>query len=405
MKISFRLIIGVLIWLSLSGCQHGKLTADDRKECPYNGAIDRASREHFDPESEPRPSKSPIVKVIEFTEEGELHDRCQWSDAIFEIRGGNQRIAKDKKSKFVVIYVHGWKHNAEESDSDLKNFTSWIKNMSDKGAENTDVVGIYVSWPGQSIPLPIFDNLTFWGRKGAADRVSIGGNFSKFLSAVENVRRQRKNDDDFIVGIGHSFGARILFSAASPIILHELQTHHPGERFGIYKPFKGVLDFTILLNPAFDAARYTAFDSTRRWQEKFHQRQQPILLSIATENDYATRFAFPLGQLIGTRWHEREKITLGNYTNYTTHEIKISSESKFSSEYEDNWYSHFCSNNVCLERTRADDRATSPFLVAKTNSSIIDGHNGIWGETIQSFVADFLRKIRQESRMVVSEKD
>jgi hypothetical protein len=407
----FLLTVLFVTALQLTACQHyglGPRTDITQYECPRDKAIDRESGAFFDPGSKDRPSTVPIVKVVEFTNEGEVHDRCQWSDVLYEVRGTKDREndvrgAKDnetstKRSKFVVIYVHGWKHNASKDDTDLDHFQQWIKRLSESRSENEDVVGIYVSWPGQSIDIPIINNLTFWGRKGSADRVSAAANFSKLLSSIVSISRARNNPNDFIVGIGHSFGARILFSGVSPLLLHEVQTHHPGIRLGTYGAFKGILDLTVLLNPAFEATRYTAFDSIRRWQENVHSRQQPILLSISTNNDYATQYAFPIGQVIGTRWHERERTTLGNYNNYTTHRLQMVDSSKTANEQQNFWFDHFCNPRICLSRSEDKRQPGNPFLVAATDASIIDGHNGVWDDLFLDWLAEFIRKVKAQSQ-------
>lgn len=391
--------------LQLAGCQQygsGIRTDIPENECPFDKGIDRTSRTFFDPETRERPSSVPIVKVVDFTNVGEVYDRCQWSDVLYEVRGGVDLEAARKRSKFVVIYVHGWKHNSSKDDTDLSHFTQWIKKLSESRGADEDVVGVYVSWPGQSIDIPIIDNLTFWGRKGAADRVSTAANFSKLLSSIESVRRQRKNSNDFIVGIGHSFGARILFGGVSPLLLHELQIHHPGSRAGTYKTFKGILDLTVLLNPAFEATRHTAFDSSRRWQEAFHSNQQPILLTISTNNDYATKFAFPIGQFFGTRWQARERTTLGNYSEYTTHKLQIASTSKEDTEQKNIWYDDFCEGNLCLSRFEGDRQPGNPFLIATTDASVINGHNGVWDHKLQDWLAQFIRKVKAESKVLQS---
>ncbi len=113
-------------------------------------------------------SKSGIVRVIRLTDDGEFADRCELTDAIYEIRNPRQ-------PELIVWYIHGWKHNAKGNDSDLREFESLIKELVGQqeqlGESGRHVVGIYVGWDGAVGPA-LLQNLTFWRRKRAADRIS-----------------------------------------------------------------------------------------------------------------------------------------------------------------------------------------------------------------------------------------
>lgn len=376
----------LILSASLSGCLSRDMDAGDQYECGYMKGIDPATGKYFDPETTVRPSPKPIVKRVEFTDEGEVVDRCQWSDALYEVRG--KPSVKQRNSKLVILYVHGWKHDGDPDDEDLHHFTQFIKvldGLESVRVQRRDVVGIFLSWPGKALNVPAMDNLSFWSRKGGADRVSTAGNVTKFISSVSNVSRQQGSQSDFVVGVGHSFGARILFSSVAPVLLHALAMSHPGERFGTYSEVRGSVDLTVLLNPAFEASRFTAIDASRRPQERFSNAQQPILISISTENDSATRLAFPLGQVMGTRWKQRERTTLGNYEPYRTHHLL---QATAPSPIGGVWYDNFCQQSLCL--VRDDPVAGYPFLVAKTDSNVLDGHNGIWSTSFQKWLASFI---------------
>jgi hypothetical protein len=69
--------------------------------------------------------------------------------------------------------------------------------------------------------------------------------------------------DEFIA-IGHSFGARMLYSATAQTLISQTARAHPGYNGGTYSSVTGDADAVILLNPAFEAARYTALDDFAR---------------------------------------------------------------------------------------------------------------------------------------------
>jgi len=390
------LFLLVAIW-TISGCATRPLEADLRRECPYMGGIVRETGEKFDPETVARPSPSPILKALELTDEGELADRCQFSDLLYEVKFQSQK-APDKP-KLIVIYIHGWKHDGSLDDTDwlaFKNVITTLTQQENTRALTHEVIGVYVAWPGLATNLPIATELSFWGRKRAADRISQAGNITRLIGALNNVRCQRDNPRDFIVGIGHSFGARILYSATSQLLLYELQVQHPGNRGGIYGNIQGPTDLTVLLNPAFEASTYTALDSARRWQESFSiKTQQPVLLTISTTNDWATKVAFPIGQWIGLDWHERQLTTIGNYNDYFTHRLGPVTDNLHQRTNTDLWYDNYCDSGLCLARTD-ELQPGNPFLVATTDKNVLDGHNGIWKEYFTNWLTGFIRDAEEK---------
>lgn len=394
---SISALIVLLILIISAGWISRPVEADMRRVCPMDGGT-RPDGTKFDPGSEARPSDHPI-KIIDFTDQGELADRCQWSDFLLEFRD-------TAKPVFVVIYVHGWKHDGRPKDEDLQEFTNLIDTVQKQFKESRHVVGAFFAWPGLAGLSPIGENLSFWNRKTAADRVSISGNVAKLLAAVNSIRCQRENIRDMVVAIGHSFGARILFSSVSYAVLHDSQMKHPGSRGGMYGRISGAADLTILVNPAFEASRYSSIDSLRRPLETFDEAQQPVLLTVSTTGDYATRFAFPAGQIISGRWHERERTTLGNHPDFSTHVISRKTvETDAPAGDPSWWYDKFCHRGICLERTASEKdqlNPGNPFIVARTDTSIIEDHSKIWTDTFVNWITAFV--LRTEQGLTVNGK-
>ena len=390
-------LLCTVFMLALAGCTHTPTDADISTSCERLLPTSRWTGP--DPYDIARPSPSPIVRKLDLSDNGELMDRCQWTDILVEIRGGPSLASGKDRSKFVVFYVHGWKHNSAPADTDLSNFTALIAALSHaKRDSGQDVVGVFIGWPGASSPIPGLKNLTFWGRKSAADRAIAVANVTKLLGAAANIKRLRRDPKDFITAIGHSFGARILFSSVAPVLLHNQSMAHPGSE-GIYDVFYGAANLTILLNPAFEASRFSAFNSNRRTEEQYNRAQEPTLLTISTSNDYPTKFAFPAGQILTGRWTERERTTLGNYDGYVTHRLERTG-SPGRRDTDTRWFDHFCDTSMqghggealCLTRTAPEKQPGNPFLVAKTDGAILDGHNGIWKDTFQTWLIKFIEE-------------
>jgi len=168
-------------------------------------------------------SPSGTVRVIRLTDDGEFANRCELTDVIYAIRNV-------ERPEIVVWYIHGWKHNADEPDPDLKSFTKLIKELNEqqlqlKEQDRRHVVGVYVGWDGAVGPVPL-QNLTFWNRKRTADTISQSSVLTKIFAATKYAREQRRVEltardptiaRDLTIMIGHSFGARILHNATSQL--------------------------------------------------------------------------------------------------------------------------------------------------------------------------------------------
>ena len=68
------------------------------------------------------PSDDPVIKLIEFTDQGEFKRRCQFTNLMAELK------ASENKNRTIILYVHGWKHNS--TSPDFEAFTTQIEELS-----------------------------------------------------------------------------------------------------------------------------------------------------------------------------------------------------------------------------------------------------------------------------------
>jgi len=215
--------------------------------------------------------------MIRLTNLGEFVERCELTDVLYELNWGRDdqvghpHAEFDPKApklpKLAVLYVHGWKHDASKNDQNRVEFESLIDRLREKHKTDKYVVGIYVTWNAKAdLPEPL-ESLSFWVKKADADRISQGGAVTKIVSSIGAVIKQ--NGHDQFIALGHSFGARMLYSATAQSLVNQTEFSHPGYNGGHYKPFRGTADSVILLNPAFEASRYTVLDDLTRSGEKF----------------------------------------------------------------------------------------------------------------------------------------
>lgn len=400
-QVSFKLVVLCSALLATGGCVFSPRADDSQWECPPGRP--------FDPDKLSYPSPSPVLKVIELTDQGALVNRCQWTDALYELRGygGSAQTPQPppRQPVMTVMYIHGWKHNASEKTGDRRRFMGVLEMLDQHERASTKqprrVVGIYVAWPGKTTGVPGIEELTFWSRQRAADRISQSGIVTKLVGSINSVRRQRAEPRDFTVFIGHSFGARVLYTGTSQVILHDVQMQHPGQVDAVYGTVRGPADLMILLNPAFGASAYTALDSIRRAKEHFwkpgdaSRGQLPLLLTISADNDWATSNAFPLGQWLTLNWHKTDATTLGNWKEYVTHDLVPGSEPRLLRSSLP-WYDTFCYGRACLVRREGDRQLGNPFLVARSGPPLLNGHNGIWDSEFVQWLGGFIFELDRQ---------
>src|SRR6266516_6547295 len=108
------------------------------------------------------------VAYLEIDEQGAFQDRSQVERAL-------ALVGEGRKPKYVVVFVHGWFHNAGADDPNVQRFKCALNNLQsidDNAGE--EVVGIYVGWRGESWSLPLVRYATFWDRKNTSDEVGRG---------------------------------------------------------------------------------------------------------------------------------------------------------------------------------------------------------------------------------------
>ena len=200
---------------------------------------------------------------------------------------------------YVVAYVHGWRHNAELRDGDIRKFRRLLaysraalntRCIADGSYCNAAVTGIFVGWNGQRVKEGPSDEtpdqgaptglesigpaLTFWDRWDVSCRLGGGRrncdgqvpkNFSsplrKVLKAVQGELRLRQGDpqaDKFLV-FGHSMGGNMLAEMVRAEAVAKVNAHVPGQRM---TPLIG--DLVVLLNPAAEAAAWVGIQRAER---------------------------------------------------------------------------------------------------------------------------------------------
>ena len=357
------------------------------------------------------------LSFVEFDEFGNFFSRKQLSDAL-----GRAKTASQAGST-ILVFVHGWHHDARPGDSNVRSFNELVSKV--RKASGSKALGIYVGWRGETIDsnYAIADVasmlLTFWGRKDAAHSVGYGGGVSELISELASIRAQ--NPSSRLVIMGHSFGGVVLYSSVAQLLQQGIASDSTTP-FGGNSEISQVADTVILLNPALEAMKLRPLYEMAQARE-FAQKKAPRLVILTTTGDWATRYTFPVGRSISTifdrhdlRESRSQNLTaIGHYVPYVTHQLTPDEcQPQTSVKLAENLdMAELCFQGAdkrlllkrcdvagdCLKISgpshfipKRSAGATGlistrfPIMNIRTTNAVVEGHNGIWGESVQSFI-------------------
>ena len=320
------------------------------------------------------------LAVVEFDDQGRCYARAQM-EAVGARIGNWMTVERDA---IIVVFVHGWKHDARTDDANLLSFQEvlekTVKLEADQssriGVAARSVLGVFVGWRGMSLfdRFGLSDNLTFWDRQEAGRRVSTGS-VRELLGRFRHYHNHRKDKGGaplFIV-VGHSFGGMIVYSALAQSLIEaaSVPADEVTPRFA---------DLVLLVNPAIEGARYLPiYDLTQvRTFAGRTSAQPPVFICATASNDWATGLAFPIGNAFSLLTEsyldrrERQAMinTIGHLPWLKTHDL--------SSDIGPAGYA----------LTPSPAATQHPFWVVGATPDVINGHDGIFGDRFLKFVAD-----------------
>ncbi len=393
------------------------------------------------------------LMFMEFDDQGWVQDSKgrqgkseDYFDAFFD-ELGKIYDANQENGLSVVVFVHGWHHNADPRDRNVTEFRHLLRDIAimEQGRKLDDaepaksgrrVLGIYIGWRGESITVPVLNNLTFWERKNTAERVSQGS-VLEFFSRMDLIRdrgrkgvpmseiniRDRKSDatnNVRMLTIGHSFGGLITYEALGGEFIRVASRSRSGD----YVSRLG--DLVIIANPAFEGSRYEPLRLAGRRLQKFEDNQLPVIIVATSQADLATGTAFPLARRFNTLFEstpgpEGDAIVkaVGHNERYTTHQLALcdKSDEKCARTCFDEQKSRSSENRedikadireelklmrslvktgigkelyLCgglqLKGTENWSPEANPFWVVSTTKDIMNGHNDIFNPNFVSFI-------------------
>lgn len=373
------------------------------------------------------------LHFIEFDDSGWLWNRKRAQQILEDIKKN-----AEARGAVMVVYVHGWKHNAGVCDTNVGCFRDVLRYLSEAeraryGERRREIIGVYLGWRGASSPLPVVKEFTFFGRKAAAHAIG-NGEAIEVLSrlnviykdlAIESERRGHVARSR-LVTVGHSMGGAVVFSAIAGAMKDRVVTQTPTPTtVNFAAPVDGFGDLVVLVNPAFEASIYRSIAARSR--STFSEKQTPLLITVGSEKDHANQIAFPIGRFLGTMLHsastneqrEATRTSLANYDPWVTHYLKpVAGGLQAKAEKAPEcgcptplppWAKkdpdckgtltpatlHFadggCFGSAELTRNpKLEVHRDNPFMVIRAANDVVKEHNGIFNPTFTDFLVTFV---------------
>lgn len=381
-----------------------------------------------------------LLKFVEYDDFGNVFSRAQLNEAILTARQFSE------KDGIVIVYVHGWHHNAKPGDPDICAFVSAVESAkkidNEKFGGHRQILGIYVGWRGESIDSRSmlgkpFSVLTFWDRKNTAQAVGNGAVYELFRRLAD-IRED--NPGSNLIVVGHSFGGALTFSAISHAAIGQIMDDQKTDRAldGRSRTKTKRWDLVVLINPAFEAMQLRPLFEVAKSQN-YKDDQLPHLIIISTSADWANGGLFPLGRAFSTIFKEyadnvsseMNTTAVGHYIPYITHQLAVSTENckviEMSAKKEIRELKNIIKpKTYCFNDPRAISKDNIPFLLTRCDSEkdcsdvapghfiirgsaaegkiplripimnirttpqAMNGHNDIWSDNMRRFLIQLL---------------
>jgi hypothetical protein len=337
----------------------------------------------------------------------------------------------------MVVFVHGWHHSAQAQDGNVQTFQTVLEGLAQaerkqataSGREPREVAGIYVGWRGDSITAEPLNELTFWDRKNTAAQIGHGG-VTQLLSRIELIKRTRDSlardaaakpnsssattvaatgcdrliasgqsvsSKTKLVVVGHSFGGLVVQSAVGQI-LEDRAVRTKGGDYGCQLDVEGFGNLVVLINPAFEAQRYSVIHNLAAARKFYPTQQLPVELILTSQVDDATKYLFPAGRRVSTvfdrdGWDPQNIAAVGHYQPYITHTLTRATPAPAITLQQawlndDKPASKVCVAGLTLTREQLSER--NPYLNISVSGDLIKGHNDIGEPQIIEFIKQMI---------------
>lgn len=351
------------------------------------------------------------LAFVEYSERGNAFDERR-------VRNVQSEIARKAEETGVVVvtFVHGWTHNAANDDRDVKAFTKVLERLSSNPGVlyGRRLIGVFVGWRGASIEVPYLELVSFWERKAVAEEVGKGA-VTEMLLGLDRI--DQTNNKNVLVIVGHSFGGAIVLSALSEVLTERIISAKANTEVA------GIGDGVILLNPAIEANQALSVVEAALHRQ-YIEDQEALLLTMSSDADGATHYAFPAGQTAGLlltwrqadlhrdyfvdrderttmplREEDLDTVTVGNFAPFLTHRLTLVQDSMPTAQENEPTSLNFVpceeAGDGCAPKgwsktppqsSIKDVPRNSPLYFVKTDSNFMNAHSDIFNCNVSAFL-------------------
>ena len=267
------------------------------------------------------------LSFVEFGNDGRAWNPLQLDEALKAIDEADRR---SNHHALVLVFIHGWKNNAGQSNNNVVDFRKQINRMASdvcgKNIATCGVAGIYFGWNGDAVKREwgTLRQASLFDRRGVARQVASGDIGKSLLAVMKRVKEGPGREGNRSVMVGHSFGGLILEAAIAPKLkqagdeIHDQIGKNRANLDAIDVPaLRELADLIVLINqasPAVQAVNLLA--DYRQDLQQVHfllpprklncapgdtnqdckSLTRPLIMAISSESDLATSTLLPISE-------------------------------------------------------------------------------------------------------------
>ena len=376
------------------------------------------------------------LAYAEFKDDGSAWDPLQTERAVELIQKAK---ADNDGAAVVLLYVHGWKNNANAAPpfaiKDVEKFkvalnrVATIVSRLKQGDRLPPLVGIYIGWRGASVTVEPVETLTFWPRRATARRVGRSALFES-VGRIVDAAKTSADDRTRLILVGHSFGSRVLENAVDGL---DAQGKKPGRMLEWQQALRaepGAIsppppaDLVLFVNAATQSS--ISEKTIHRLQEKgtvFYGpggslesckddptgerkaacRPLPLYLAISSTGDAATRYVLPIANSLIPPGPLPLRLRSAAFTGrLRSHEaVEVDCPPPVPYRCQPSGALEFCFEanrdveRVCYQLRRKTSAANqTPFWVMTVDPRVVADHGDIWNQNLLDLFAAVLERSR-----------
>ena len=278
--------------------------------------------------------KGACISYIEFDDLGELRLRGENGaatqvDATVQLIQAAMRPGsyQEKTQPIVMVFVHGWKHNATAGPPEdanvqgVKDFADMLRghyldsHVTDEGDPCDEattgckllrhpVVAVFIGWRGNSVShyFPVLRQFSYFGREKTAYRVGNTSLTDTLMEISKAARPPGSNVDPFqpfLLMVGHSFGGLVLERTLAQTFMGRLE--RDGDADSSFADLVVYVNTAVAATDSKQVIDLLAEDKVEHHSaNRADHKRYPLFVSISSSDDQATTSGIFIGHGLPT---------------------------------------------------------------------------------------------------------